>query len=84
MKSNSKCNKTAHICDKNQYKEAGFFDNIKMTIHLFMCKYCREYSKRNVKLTKTIASANIKTLPPEQKELLKHRLTQEMNNHSNS
>lgn len=82
MKFYFKCEEAAHICDKHQYKEIGFSDSIRMRIHLFLCKLCREYSKRNGKLTKTIKASNIKTLPIEEKELLKDRLAQEMNNSS--
>lgn len=79
-----KCNESAHICDKHQYKEAGFLDRMKMKIHLILCTLCRNYAKRNGNLTEKIKLANIKSLNANEKELLKHRLTQEMNNKSNS
>lgn len=84
MKLYFKCEEAAHICDKHQYKEISFSDSLRMRIHLFLCKFCREYSERNGKLTKTIKASNIKTLPLEDKELLKDRLAQEMNNSSDS
>lgn len=80
MKFFLKCDEAAHVCDKCQYKEAGFLDKLMMNIHLLMCKLCRGYSKRNGKLSKTIEAANLKTLRPEEKENLKTRLQQEMNN----
>ena len=83
MKSTSKCKKTTHICDRNQYKEIGFIENITMTIHILICKGCRDYSKRNGKLTKTLETAQIKTLLPEQKEVLKNRLSKEMKRNPN-
>ncbi|MBK5213669.1 MAG: hypothetical protein JJE55_08435 [Flavobacteriaceae bacterium] len=78
MKFFLKCDEAVHVCDKSQYKEAGFLDKLMLKMHLLMCKLCRGYSKRNVKLTKTIHSANIKTLRPEEKQLLKVRLQQEI------
>lgn len=67
------------MCDKSQYKEAGFFDKFMLKIHLLMCKLCRGYSKRNTKLTKTLESANIKTLCAEDKQRIKTRLREETN-----
>lgn len=83
MKFFLKCDEATNVCDKSQYKEAGFFDKLMLHIHLLMCKLCRGYSKNNVKLTKTINSANIKTLRPEEKEALKGRLRREIDNEQN-
>lgn len=83
MKTSSKCNKNIHICDRSQYKETGFLENMRMNIHILICKVCRDYSKRNGKLTKTIKSAKIRTLPPEQKEVLKNTLSEEIKRASN-
>lgn len=79
MKFFLKCDEVAHVCDKNQYNEAGFGDKLMMKVHLLMCKLCRGYSNRNQKLTKTLNSANLKTLNSEEKEFLKTRLQQEVN-----
>lgn len=78
MKLYFKCSETHQFCDKKQYNENGFFDGLRLKLHLLVCKICRDYSKRNGKLTSTIESANIKTLPNEQKELLKSRLAEEL------
>lgn len=84
MKLFSKCSEAAHICDKHQYEEIGFLDKIKMKLHLLLCKLCRNYSKRNERLTKELKTANIKTFTSEEKQLLKSRLAKEIKNHSNS
>lgn len=84
MKLFSKCSETAHICDKHQYEEVGFFDKIKMKLHLMLCKLCRNYSKRNERLTKELKTANIKTFTNEEKQLLKSRMAEEIKNHPNS
>lgn len=78
MKFFLKCGETAEVCDKWQYKEASFFEKIKMSFHLIMCKYCRKYSANNSKLTDSINSANIKSFSQKDKELLKVKLNQEM------
>ncbi len=80
MKLFLKCNETTHACDKSQYKEIGFLDSLRMNIHLFLCKCCRDYSKQNSKLTKCIKSADIQTLSRDQKNILKTRIKNELNN----
>ena len=46
------CNEATAICNKNQYKEASFFEKMKLSIHLFLCKKCGMYTKQNTTLTK--------------------------------
>ena len=66
-----KCQEANHVCDKNQYKEAGFLDRIKLGIHLLYCKACRKYSSRNNKLSKVIQNSQLKTMDPKEKQKLK-------------
>jgi len=46
------CDEATLICDKNQYKEAAFWDKVKLTYHLFLCKKCGVYTKQNAIVTK--------------------------------
>lgn len=73
-----KCSETAEICDKHQYEEASILENLKMKLHLLHCKCCRDYSENNGKLTETIKSADIKTLPVKKKQHLKAQINQEL------
>ena len=41
------CDEATAICDKSQYKEASFWEIIKLKVHLFLCKKCGLYSKQN-------------------------------------
>lgn len=72
-----KCDEANIICDKNQYKEAGFWEKLKLNIHLIYCRVCRKYSIRNSKLTNAIKS-NYKTISLEDKQALKERLNREI------
>lgn len=72
------CDEAAHLCDKTQYKEAGVFDKLMLKIHLLMCRLCRGYASRNTKLTQTIKSAKLQTLPPEEKEKMKNMVQNEI------
>ena len=79
-----KCDKAVHVCDKSQYKEASFFEKLKLRIHFLICSLCRGHAKRNRKLTETIKSANLKTLQPEEKQILKTRIQEEIKNGQHS
>lgn len=79
MKFRIPCEEANHICDKTQYRDASFWEKIKLNIHLVYCRACREYTARNQKLTKTIHQAKVKTVKKIDKEVLKKQLRQEMN-----
>ncbi len=80
MKFFLKCTEAVNVCDKSQYEEATFFDKLLLRIHLLYCSLCRGYSFRNRKLTQAIKESDIKTLPDDQKQLIKERLRQAMAN----
>ena len=75
-----KCEEANHVCDKNQYKEAGFFEKIRLTIHLIYCRACRKYSSRNNKLSKALERSDLKTMDHKYKKELKDVLKRELNN----
>ncbi len=79
MKTIFKCKEAAKVCDKAQYNEASFLSILYFKMHLLMCKFCRGHSSRNAKLTAAIQSSNLKTLRPEEKQLLKKRLQEHLN-----
>ncbi|QNJ98007.1 hypothetical protein [Constantimarinum furrinae] len=78
MKIMINCGEAAQVCDKAQYEEASRWQKLLMKIHQFMCRLCREHSIRNGKLSSAIKSADLKTLPKENKEAIKKRLQQEL------
>lgn len=73
-----KCDEANHTCDKNQYKEASFWELIKLNIHLIGCRACQKYTARNTKLTKSLKKSKVKTMPVDSKAAMKERLRQEM------
>ena len=78
MKIKLECHEANHICDKNQYKEATFWEKVKLNIHLLYCRACREYTKRNIKLTRRVKDPSVKAISAEDKNALKERMRQEM------
>tara|TARA_R110000787_G_scaffold8495_4_gene28681 strand:+ start:2599 stop:2829 length:231 start_codon:yes stop_codon:yes gene_type:complete len=73
-----KCEEAGHVCDKSQYKEASFWEKVKLNIHLLYCSACREYTKNNAKLSKIFKKSDIKTMPLNDKKDLKEKIHQEM------
>lgn len=72
------CQEANHFCDKNQYKEAGFWEKVKLNIHLIYCKACRKYSMRNGKLTKAMLSSKIEVLDYSSKEKMQRAFEKEL------
>jgi hypothetical protein len=73
-----KCEEASHVCDKSQYKEASFWERLKLNIHLIYCSACRAYTKNNIKLSNVFKKSNIKTMPLNDKKDLKEIIHQEM------
>ena len=71
------CDKAALICDKAQYKEATFFEKVKLNFHLLICKACTSHSKRNSKLTDLCTKAKLKSLTEQDKSTMKEKLVTE-------
>lgn len=71
----SSCKKTEVICTKIQYREATIIERIRIKVHLWMCRTCRNYSKKNHQLTLLCKEADFKTLPVADKEKMKRNLS---------
>lgn len=68
------CEKAATICNKIQYKEATFMEKIKLTFHLFICKTCSEFTKKNKELTSLCDKANLHSLSEKEKVDMKEKI----------
>lgn len=73
------CDEANHNCDKTQYNESSLWEKIKLNIHLIYCRACREYSKRNGKLTKIMKDSQLDYLKNSEKENLKNNFEKELN-----
>jgi len=76
------CQEANHVCDKNQYKEATFWEKVKLNIHLIYCRACRKYTARNMKLTKTIKADKIEVMDQTAKDQLKTAFEKELAKHN--
>ena len=72
------CSEANHCCDKAQYDEASFMDKMKIHLHNFLCKPCKNYSSTNNKLSAMVKKANLKTCTEEQKKLWKKEMEKEI------
>ena len=72
------CSEAAFNCDKAQYKEASLFEKMKIHLHIFFCKPCKKYTKRNIKLTNLIKQSNLKSCSEDEKKVWK----EEIKNHT--
>lgn len=52
------CDEATAICDKNQYGEASFWEKMKLSLHILLCKKCGRYSKQNNIMTKCYEKQN--------------------------
>lgn len=75
------CDEANHVCDKNQYKEAGIWEMIKLNVHLLYCRACRKYTSRNMKLTKLVKSNKVEVLDQATKEKLQTTFNKELAKH---
>ena len=72
------CVEAGHTCDKNQYREASFFSKILLNIHLIYCRACREYSKKNLKLSKLMKNKEVEYLNQDEKTYLEVSFQEEL------
>jgi len=68
------CEKAAVICNKTQYNEASFMEKLKLRFHLFMCKTCSAFTKKNTKLTALCENAKLQSLSEQEKLRMKKEL----------
>ncbi|MBQ4821500.1 hypothetical protein [Aquimarina sp. MMG016] len=72
------CSEANHFCDKNQYKEATFWEKVRLNIHVIYCRACRKYSANNNKLSKLVKDPKVVSINPSEKNAMKERLKQKM------
>lgn len=75
------CDEAGHTCDKNQYKEASFWSKVLLNIHLIYCRACREYTKKNIKLSKLMKKNDVEFLEQKEKIVLETNFQKELAEH---
>ena len=69
-----KCNEAAALCTKKEYEECSFAEKLKLRFHLLLCKTCKEYSKKNTKLSRLFKKANFQFCSSEEKTAYKQKM----------
>ena len=72
------CDEARIICHKTQYNDASFFEVLKLNIHLFICKACSAFSRKNKKLTTLCEEATMRNLSEEEKLNMKQRIKEQL------
>lgn len=71
------CSEAESLCDKAQYREAGFLDRIKLRLHFALCEGCRKYHENNGKLTLLIKKSGIQSYSRAEKEAIRRKMEAE-------
>ncbi|SDG64003.1 hypothetical protein [Psychroflexus sediminis] len=69
------CQKVAEYSDKQQYAEAGFWEKLRIQIHILHCRHCHAYHIKNEELTRLLQNHQLKFLSKSEKEEIKARLS---------
>lgn len=72
------CSEATHCCDKAQYDEASFLEKMKIHLHNFLCKPCKDYTTSNNKLSALVKKANLKTCTEEEKRSWKKKIEKDI------
>jgi len=72
------CKEAADICNRSQYKEASTWQIIKFKLHLFTCKACSLFTKKNTVLTHLCDKADLRMLEEADKLAMKKALEKEL------
>ncbi len=68
------CEEAAILCNKTQYEETTFVQKLKLRFHLFMCRACAGFTKKNTKLSLLCEKANLQVLSKHEKIKMKEQL----------
>ncbi|MBZ9787869.1 hypothetical protein LB456_10420 [Psychroflexus sp. CAK57W] len=68
------CQKVAEFSDKQQYAEAGFWEKMRVQIHILHCRHCHSYHIKNEALTELLQKYELNLLSKSEKEELKAKL----------
>ena len=68
------CAEAANVCTKAEYDEAGFMEKLRLKLHLYFCRTCKEYNQNNKKLSSLLQKAKINSCSSQQKDIFKEKI----------
>ncbi|MCY2688305.1 hypothetical protein [Salinimicrobium sp. TH3] len=77
------CSEAAELCEKAEYKEVSLREKIKLKLHLYFCRMCKNYYQDNKKLSGLLKKADLKACSHQEKENFKEKIKQENSQVSN-
>ncbi len=72
------CDEARIICHKTQYKDASFWEILKLKLHLWVCKACASFSDKNTRLTTLCEKAALHNLSDKDKLRMKKNLAEKI------
>lgn len=77
------CAAAANACHKLEYREAGLTERLRLKFHLILCSPCKDYSKKNHRLSSLLEKADLHSCTKEEKEVFRQRMEQQNSDTSN-
>ncbi len=71
------CAEAAELCAKAEYKEVSLREKIRLKLHLYFCRMCKNYYEDNKKLSGLLKKANLKSCSHQEKENFKEKIKHE-------
>jgi hypothetical protein len=68
------CAEAASLCHKAEYKEASFKEKLRLKLHIFLCKTCKDYQHNNKKLSSLLKKADLKSCSHREKENFREKI----------
>lgn len=62
------CAEAASLCAKAEYKEASLREKLRLKLHLYLCRTCKDYNQNNKKLSSLLKKADLKSCSAQEKE----------------
>lgn len=68
------CAEAASVCQKAEYKEANLLEKLRLKLHLFFCRRCKDYYENNKKLSSLLKKANLSSCSSQEKAHFKETM----------
>lgn len=68
------CAEAASLCTKAEYKEASLREKLRLKLHLYLCRTCKDYHHNNKKLSSLLKKADLKSCSAQEKEHYKEKI----------
>ncbi len=68
------CAEAASLCTKAEYREANLKEKLRLKLHIYLCRTCKDYQHNNKKLSSLLKKANLKSCSSSEKENFRKKM----------